>query len=121
MAVKYPMGKERPRGRCYECGGQVVLRWRDKLQGEYFCRDCGLVSSVAGYQDYVSKADIRRMVDECYGKITRGKTKRLSVVALMGVVDVLSLRRYGKRIGGITERDLTEWGYCVSCGLIERV
>lgn len=119
MPVKYPMGRERPRGRCRECGGQVVLRWRDKLTGEYFCKACGLVSSVAGTYPTSPSAESRLVIDQCYAELVKTHGRRLSLHGLVATADVVMMRRYNQHVR-VTQNLLETWGYEVVCGLIER-
>ena len=119
MSTVWPEGKGTLGGTCPECGGQVMLHWKDKVSAEYYCMECGMILQHAGYRQ-VDNAELRKIIGEVFNELESKGTETIRLQPFVHVCDALSRALYDRPIRTITLRDLESLGLETYCGLVKR-
>ena len=119
MSTVWPEGKGVLGGTCPECGGQVILHWKDKVSAEYYCMECGMVLQHAGYRQ-VDNAELRKIILETFNELESKGIKNIKLQAFLRVCDALSRALYDRPIRTLSISDLSSMGLETYCGLVKR-
>lgn len=119
MSVVWPNGKGVLGGTCPECGGQIMLHWKDKVSAEYYCMECGMILQHAGYRQ-VDNVELRKIIAEVFKELEAKGNGTIKLQPFVHVCDALSRALYGRPIRTISLGDLDALGLETYCGQVYR-
>ena len=119
MVIGWPAGKGVLGGTCPECGGQIELHYKDKVNAEYWCRECGMVMRHAGYRN-LDKTELRNVITEVFNELERNNITSVKLQPFVQVCDALSRSLYDRPIRSLTLGDLEAMGLESYCGVVKR-
>lgn len=120
MASTWPVGKGPLGGTCPECNGQVMLHWRDKVQAEYICLECGLVLRHAGYRRDGDRTEMRQIIADVFDELERNGIKTVRLHPFICACNSLSRLLYNRPINTLSLKDLDAMGLETYCGIVTR-
>jgi hypothetical protein len=118
--IGWGRGQEVLGGKCLECGGRMLLHWRDKIGAEWYCSGCGLVSKSKGKGTNVCWNDTRLVFGKVFRRFEDLGYKSIPLSVMVKVVDQVCVENFGDHVCGFTELDMIEWGYEIVCGRVMR-
>ena len=119
LSTVWPEGKGVLGGTCPECSGQVMLHWKDKINAEYYCMECGLILRHAGYKQ-IDNAELRKIIGEVFNELESKGTETIRLQPFVQVCDALSRALYDRPIRSLSLSDLSAMGLETYCGLVKR-